>query len=795
MRLAQIRGNVGVWDWNTVTNELNFTPELEQLYGLSPGTIKTYQNWRQLTHPDDIVKIETERDDKIAKHEPFDLEFRIFHKSGDIRWLSAKGGAIYNNEGNIVRVLGINTDITERKKAEENIQKLADVVESSNDAIITKSLEGIITSWNKGAEQIYGYNAEEVLGQNISILAPHSLKEEISQLIEKIKQGKQIHHYETLRVKKNGKLINVSITLSPIFDASGKLISISTIARDITEQKKLEEKRRELLIRLQDFNEELEVTNEELQTITEELRLSNEELKQQSDELLTVNRALRESEQKFFKAFYTNPAAMTLNDEKGRWIDVNESFSKLTGYSKSELIGYNAAELDIIDTKKREHYITELQEKGSKQDTEFEMQTKSGEKRFIISNSESIELENEIMHITFIYDVTQLKENENKIKKLNDDLNRWVNELNTLFEMLPMSVAITYKKDARKMYANPTMEKLLGISPGSNISQSAPQGDEPNYKSFKNGHELLPEELPIQKAIATAQPVYDSEYDIIRQDGRIINLHGHAVPLFHDDCNVRGAIGAFDDITALKQAEEKLKKTMDDLKRSNRELEQFAYVSSHDLQEPLRMISSFTQLLERRYKNKLDNDADEYIDFIVEGAQRMKYLIDDLLTFSRLNTQSKEFENVDLETILDIVLSNLTVFIKENNALITHDPLPTVTADESQMMQVFQNLIANAIKFHGSKPPEIHIFAQKKNREWKFAVTDNGIGIDPEYKKQIFEVFKRLHTREEYPGSGIGLSVTQKIINMHGGNIWVESELGKGSTFYFTILNFNENHI
>ena len=795
MRLAQIRGNVGVWDWNTVTNELNFTPELEQLYGLSPGTIKTYQNWRQLTHPDDIVKIETERDDKIAKHEPFDLEFRIFHKSGDIRWLSAKGGAIYNNEGNIVRVLGINTDITERKKAEENIQKLADVVESSNDAIITKSLEGIITSWNKGAEQIYGYNAEEVLGQNISILAPHSLKEEISQLIEKIKQGKQIHHYETLRVKKNGKLINVSITLSPIFDASGKLISISTIARDITEQKKLEEKRRELLIRLQDFNEELEVTNEELQTITEELRLSNEELKQQSDELLTVNRALRESEQKFFKAFYTNPAAMTLNDEKGRWIDVNESFSKLTGYSKSELIGYNAAELDIIDTKKREHYITELQEKGSKQDTEFEMQTKSGEKRFIISNSESIELENEIMHITFIYDVTQLKENENKIKKLNDDLNRWVNELNTLFEMLPMSVAITYKKDARKMYANPTMEKLLGISPGSNISQSAPQGDEPNYKSFKNGHELLPEELPIQKAIATAQPVYDSEYDIIRQDGRIINLHGHAEPLFHDDCNVRGAIGAFDDITALKQAEEKLKKTMDDLKRSNRELEQFAYVSSHDLQEPLRMISSFTQLLERRYKNKLDNDADEYIDFIVEGAQRMKYLIDDLLTFSRLNTQSKEFENVDLETILDIVLSNLTVFIKENNALITHDPLPTVTADESQMMQVFQNLIANAIKFHGSKPPEIHIFAQKKNREWKFAVTDNGIGIDPEYKKQIFEVFKRLHTREEYPGSGIGLSVTQKIINMHGGNIWVESELGKGSTFYFTILNFNENHI
>ena len=244
----------------------------------------------------------------------------------------------------------------------------------------------------------------------------------------------------------------------------------------------------------------------------------------------------------------------------------------------------------------------------------------------------------------------------------------------------------------------------------------------------------------------------------------------------------------------VKERTQELSKSNIELERSNKELEQFAYVSSHDLQEPLRMVTSFTQLLERRYKGQLDNEADDYIEFIVEGAHRMKYLIDDLLAFSRLNTQAKELESVELENVIDDVLSNLSVTIKENKACITYDPLPTVNADKTQMMQVFQNLIANAIKFQGSNPPKIHISAHKDEKEWKFAVTDNGIGIDPEYQKQIFEVFKRLHTREEYPGSGIGLSVSQKIIRRHGGNIWVESELGKGSTFYFTIPHSINDH-
>ena len=204
------------------------------------------------------------------------------------------------------------------------------------------------------------------------------------------------------------------------------------------------------------------------------------------------------------------------------------------------------------------------------------------------------------------------------------------------------------------------------------------------------------------------------------------------------------------------------------------------------------MVTLFSQLLEKRYKDKLDTDADEFIEYIVEGAQRMKQLIDDLLEYSRVDSQAKEFEKVDIKKVIDNVTANLSISIVEYDVTISHDPLPIVCGDQNQLMQVFQNLIINAIKFHGPNPPKIHISAQKQEKEWIFAVSDNGIGIDSKHLKQIFEVFKRLHhNRDEYPGSGIGLSITQKIILHHGGRIWAESEPGHGSTFYFTIPNLS----
>jgi len=231
-----------------------------------------------------------------------------------------------------------------------------------------------------------------------------------------------------------------------------------------------------------------------------------------------------------------------------------------------------------------------------------------------------------------------------------------------------------------------------------------------------------------------------------------------------------------------------VKDYQEELNRSNKELEQFAYVVSHDLREPLRMVTSFAQSLEKRYKEKLDKTADEYINFIVDGAARMQRLIDDILLYSRVSTRAKPFEPVEMENILMTVLSNLSVAIDEAKADITSDLLPAINADTSQMGQVLQNLIANAIKF--SKPgerPAVHISARKENKEWVFSVKDNGIGIDPELFGRLFVLFQRLHTQDQYPGTGIGLAVTKKIVERHGGRIWIDSKPGEGATFFFSI--------
>jgi len=233
--------------------------------------------------------------------------------------------------------------------------------------------------------------------------------------------------------------------------------------------------------------------------------------------------------------------------------------------------------------------------------------------------------------------------------------------------------------------------------------------------------------------------------------------------------------------------EDELKQVADELKRSNAELQQFAYVASHDLQEPLRMISSFTQLLQKRYKGKLDPDADDFIEFVVGGALQMKMLIDNLLSYSRVSSHRRNYEITDSNLILDNALKNLKAVIQESGANITRDHLPTVLIDPLQIYQVFQNLISNAIKFRTESSPLIHISAEQKGQDWIFSVSDNGIGISSEFFKRIFLIFQRLHSRNEYPGTGIGLAICKKIVERHGGRIWVESECGKGSVFYFSI--------
>jgi PAS domain S-box-containing protein len=280
--------------------------------------------------------------------------------------------------------------------------------------------------------------------------------------------------------------------------------------------------------------------------------------------------------------------------------------------------------------------------------------------------------------------------------------------------------------------------------------------------------------------------IFDIEYRIQRKDGEWIWLRDRATGTYEND-GITYADGLFADISARKRAEDALVAQARELARSNAELEQFAYVASHDLQEPLRMVASYLQLLSRRYRGKLDTEADEFIAFAVDGATRMQRLINDLLLYSRVGSKGKEPQPTDSHAGLRHALDNLQETIKESGVMIDAAPLPMVMGDEVQLIQLFQNLIANAIKFHGDDSPRVEVKAEPHGGEWLFSVRDNGIGIEAKNFARIFLIFQRLHDRASYPGTGIGLAVCKKIVERLGGRIWVKSELKQGTTFYFTL--------
>jgi len=326
----------------------------------------------------------------------------------------------------------------------------------------------------------------------------------------------------------------------------------------------------------------------------------------------------------------------------------------------------------------------------------------------------------------------------------------------------------------------PETYRLFGVSPDTFVPSAE------RFQGLIHVDDRASMQTWISACVAGEEPP-DLEFRVGLPDGSVRFLLGRG-HLERDAENqpVR-MVGIAQDITERKRAEEKLKLALADLARSNKDLEQFAYVASHDLQEPLRMVSSYTQLLARRYQGQLDASANKFIAYAVDGANRMQRLIEDLLAYSRVGTRAKGFELIDCTAVLDRALANLKAAIDASGAVVTHGPLPAVVHDNLLLVQLFQNLIGNAIKFHVEAPPRVHVSAEQKGGEWVFAVRDNGIGIDPQYAERIFTIFQRLHTNEEYSGTGIGLAICKKIVERRGGRVWVESQPGSGSTFYFTV--------
>ena len=385
----------------------------------------------------------------------------------------------------------------------------------------------------------------------------------------------------------------------------------------------------------------------------------------------------------------------------------------------------------------------------------------------------------DVKSVIVFRDVTERKEAERRLRETEA-------RFRTLVEQIP---AITYieavdreERSTNLLYTSPQIETMFGYSPDEWIADPELF---PTLLHPDDRERILAED---ERTEATGEP-FRAEYRQYTKDGRVIWVRDEATLVHDEQGRPMFWQGVMFDITEQKRYEEKLAGLVEELRRSNAELEQFAYVASHDLQEPLRMVASYTQLLARRYEGKLDKDADEFIGYAVDGANRMQKLINDLLTYSRVGTRGQGLVATDARAAFEAARANLRVAIEESGAEVTSEELPTVMGDQTQLVQLFQNLIANALKFRREgEPVRVDVGAERRSEdEWLFWVADTGIGIEEQYTERIFRIFQRLHGKGGYTGTGIGLAVCKKIVERHGGRIWVESEVGEGSTFYFTL--------
>jgi len=717
-RLAIEAGGIGLWDWDIENNRIIWSDRIYEFHGLPPGTFEgTVEGFAKLIHSDDVGRVNECLRKALDEGASYRVEFRAVRPGGEVRWLTTSARVVQDKQGRSVRMLGATMDVTERKAAEEAVcaseerfraivettpecvkvvaadgtllhmnsaglelmgvganqiigksvyDRLAPefvdayrtfhesicrgekgslefdiigpdgqrrhmethaaplrnpdgtmvqlaitrdatgrqsreraalllgaIVDSSDDAIISKDLNGIITSWNKSAERVFGYTEAEAIGQPVTILIPPDRLDEEVDIIGRLKQGERVDHFETIRRCKDGTLLDLSLTISPVKDAQGRIIGASKIARDISERKRAEA-------------------------------------------------ALRASEARFRQLADSMPQLVWTARPDGQIDYYNERWYEFTGFSR-EQFGYSRFEY-ILHPEDRQRYLETWQAS--------------------VASGEPFR-------------------GEHRFWDRRADHWRW-------FTVLAL----------------------------------AARGD----------------------------------------NGGIVKWFGSCT-----------------DIDEQKRAEE-------ELRRANQDLEQFAFSASHDLQEPLRSIKIYGELLNTRCASKLDGEALEFLEYLNDGATRMQSLVRDLLAYTQVAKLEPPGEAIDTNSVLARALADLGGSIVECGARVTFDPLPPARIHSTHLGQLFQNLISNAIKYRNpERAPVVHISGKQENGYSVFSVRDNGIGIAPEYKEQIFGLFKRLHTGDEYSGTGIGLAICQRMVERYRGRIWVESELGQGSTFVFSV--------
>ncbi len=486
---------------------------------------------------------------------------------------------------------------------------------------------------------------------------------------------------------------------------------------------------------------------------------------------MAAEEALRKSEELHRTILQTAMEGFWVVDPQGRLLEVNEAYCRMSGYSAEELLCMRVS--DLKERGMADEVGARIQEIIAQGQSRFESRQRRKDGSILdLEVSAQYRPEEGGRLVGFLRDITDRKRAEEELRA-----SEYV-----LSESQSVAHVGSWSWDLATGKLTWTSEtyRLHGVSPDTFVPSRE------TLLSLIHVDDRAAMRGWLAACLAGEEPL-PLEFRALLPDGGVRNLHAHG-SLVRDAQNkpIR-MTGIAQDITDRKRADEALLRQTAELARSNSELEQFAYVASHDLQEPLRMISGYTQLLARRYQGKLDSDADEFIAFAVDGAARMQRLIKDLLAYSRVTTKGREFKPVEAEAALKPALSNLKMAIEESEAAVTFDPLPVVEADSGQLTQLFQNLVGNAIKFRRTEPLRVHVTVEQRANEWEFSVRDNGIGIEAKHLERIFVIFQRLHIAAEFPGTGIGLAICKKIAERHGGRLWATSDPGAGSVFHFTI--------
>jgi PAS domain S-box-containing protein len=702
---------------------------LTEILGYSELELKT-RTGREISHPDDIDMINRLRPALYAgSDERLYVEKRYLKKSGETVWVAITIVLERDAAGKPEYEIAVFDDITARKRAEaavrESEERFRQTFELAASGMAHVTLDGHFLRVNRSLCHILGYSKEELIGRSVKDVShPHD-RDLTDAERGRVQEGEaDSARFEKRYVRKNGTVVWVDLAIALARDAAGEPEYEIAVFDDITSRKVLDAALRE------------------------------------KTELLQLGQAA---------------ARMII-------LDYDMGSGNLTWSDSPEWLrgplpasGEYPLFQDQVHPEDRERFILSRKQAIDTLEPnsqEYRVVRTDGQVIWVLARRQVLaEPGKPTRLLVAMIDINErkhaeaaLRESEARFRSLTQLSSDWYWEQDSAFGLTFMSGRMGERTG---LDAAAYLGRKRWDTPALNLTEE----DWIKHREQLERHE----------------PFRNFEMHRPGPDGgsRWISLSGE--PLFDEHGHFAGYRGVGSDITERKQAELDLVQAHEELKRSNAELEQFAYVASHDLQEPLRMVSSYTQLLLRRFGERFDGDSREFMGYIVDGAARMKQLIEDLLAYSRVGTRGKEFREVPVEEALQRAVSNLRAAIQETSAAVTWDPLPSVMADDTQLSQLFQNLIGNALKFRSASVPRIHVFVAHQDDNIHFMVRDNGIGIEEQYFERIFMVFQRLHNKADYPGTGIGLAICKKVVERHGGRIWVESRPGEGSAFHFTL--------